>query len=110
MRSSAAWQPETVVPGHGPICGVDGLLALRDYLVFVRDESRVHWAAGRSVLEASLRIDLGVFAEWNEPWRLPSSVARAYREFDGEAWDATFDVLGVFEMIYELRTEMLSGS
>jgi glyoxylase-like metal-dependent hydrolase (beta-lactamase superfamily II) len=109
LERIAAWEPEVVVPGHGPICGVDGLSGLRDYLVFVRDESRVHWEAGRSVLEASTRIELGPFGEWNEPWRLPSSVARAYREFEGEAWDAPFDVTAVFEMIYELRQQMLGG-
>ena len=85
-------------------------MGLRDYLVYVRDESRRHWEAGRSVLEASKRIDLGAFGEWNEPWRLPSSVARAYRELDGVVWDAPFDVTQVFEMIYELRSEMLRPS
>ncbi len=110
LERIAAWEPDVVVPGHGPICGVDGLMGLRDYLVYVRDEARTHWEAGRSVLEASQRIDLGTFAEWTEPWRLPSSVARAYRELDGVEWDAPFDVTQVFEMIYELRTEMLRPS
>ncbi|HKY16252.1 MAG TPA: MBL fold metallo-hydrolase [Microthrixaceae bacterium] len=105
-----AWAPETVVPGHGPLCGVEGLAGMRDYLVYVRDESREHWEAGRTVLEACRRIDLGPYAAWNEPWRLPSQVARAYRELDGIAWDEPFDVLAVFSDVDELRREMLGSA
>jgi glyoxylase-like metal-dependent hydrolase (beta-lactamase superfamily II) len=91
LERMAALEPEHVVPGHGPLCGVDGLLELRDYLVHVVEESRVHHAAGRTPLEAAMRIELGRWAEWNEPERLAVVVHRAYKELDGGAWDEPFD-------------------
>jgi len=83
--------PQWVVPGHGPVCGVDGVRAMREYLEYVRRESREHWSAGRTPLEASMRIELGPYAAWNEPFRLAANVHRCYREFAGATWDATYD-------------------
>jgi cyclase len=100
------WHPEVVVPGHGPVCGVAGLLGLRDYLLYVRDQAYVHWEAGRPVLDACKQIDLGPFGSWNEPWRLPFQVSRAYHEFDGGRWDESVDALAIFELCYELREHM----
>ena len=39
---------EVVVPGHGPITDKRGVQAVRDYLVYVRDEARARFDAGRS--------------------------------------------------------------
>ncbi len=36
----AALDAETIVPGHGPLTDRAGVRSVRDYLVFVRDESR----------------------------------------------------------------------
>jgi glyoxylase-like metal-dependent hydrolase (beta-lactamase superfamily II) len=83
--------PQWVVPGHGPVCGVDGVRSMREYLEYVRRESRDHWSAGRTPLEASLRIELGPYAAWNEPFRLAANVHRCYREFAGAEWDTTYD-------------------
>jgi cyclase len=83
--------PEHVVPGHGPVCGVDGLRGQREYLEFVQRESRIHHAAGRLPLDACLRIELGPYAEWNEPHRLAANVHRIYRECDGLSWSDPFD-------------------
>jgi len=47
--------------------------------------------AGRTPLEASMRIELGPYAAWNEPFRLAANVHRCYREFAGATWDATYD-------------------
>ena len=90
-----ALAPQWVVPGHGPVCGVDGVRSMREYLEYVRRESRDHWAAGRTPLEASLRIELGPYAAWNEPFRLAANVHRCYREFAGAGWDATYDSAAV---------------
>lgn len=105
-----ALQPEVVVPGHGPVCGVEGLAAEREYLTYVRAEAAGHHAAGRTPWEAAQRIELGPYAEWEEPWRLPFQVHRAYRELEGGAWDDTGDVPEIMGEVFRLRGEMLAGS
>lgn len=75
--------PQHVVPGHGPVCGVDGVRAMREYLEFVQREAAAHFAAGRTVLDACTHIELGPYAAWNEPFRLAANVHRVYRECAG---------------------------
>jgi glyoxylase-like metal-dependent hydrolase (beta-lactamase superfamily II) len=104
-----ALEPAVVVPGHGPLCDVDGLRAEREYLTFVRAEAVEHHAAGRSAWEAAQRIELGPFAAWNEPWRLPFQVHRAYRELEGGAWDDLGDVGAVMGEVFELQKLMTSA-
>ena len=99
-----ALEPTVVVPGHGPICGVEGLAGMREYLAYVRGEAEVHHAAGRTTLEAAERIDLSPFAGWAEPERLAFQVLRAYRELDGEPWDTPVDVSRAFRETAALRT------
>jgi cyclase len=86
-----ALEPEHVVPGHGPICGVDGVAALRRYLQDVQRAAQAAWAEGVAVLDACTRIDIGPYATWDDPHRLPATVHRVYRECDGLAWDAPHD-------------------
>jgi glyoxylase-like metal-dependent hydrolase (beta-lactamase superfamily II) len=99
----AALDPAVVVPGHGPLCGVEGPREMRAYLAYVRAESRVHFDAGRPSLEAAKRIDLGPYAGWTEPERLFFNVERAYREFRGLPYDAPIDVMATFRGMHELR-------
>jgi glyoxylase-like metal-dependent hydrolase (beta-lactamase superfamily II) len=98
-----ALDPGVVVPGHGPLCGVEGPRELRAYLVYVREESRRHFDTGLTALEAAKRIDLGPYANWTEPERILFSVERAYREFRGEPFDAPIDALAIFRGMHELR-------
>jgi hypothetical protein len=37
----ASMDPAVVVPGHGPLCGKEGLLELREYFALVREQSGV---------------------------------------------------------------------
>ena len=84
-----ALEPEVVVPGHGPLCGVEGPREMKAYLaVRARRGARASSTRGLPVLEAARRIDLGPYAGWTEPERLVFNVARAYREFGGEPYDA----------------------
>ena len=100
--------PAVIVPGHGPLCGVEGPRELQAYLRYVRAEAAGHFAAGRTVEEASRRIDLGPYAGWTEPERLVFNVARAYRELRGEPWDAPIDAGAMLHSMFELRGK-LSG-
>jgi cyclase len=98
-----ALQPDVVVPGHGPLCGVEGPRDMKAYLAYVRSESKRSFDAGLSALDAAKKIDLGPYASWTEPERLIFNVERAYREFRGEAFDAPIDVMAIFRGMYELR-------
>jgi len=98
-----ALDPAVVVPGHGPLCGVEGPREMKAYLEYVRDESKRFFGEGVSALDAAKRIDPGPYAGWTEPERIVFNVARAYRELAGEAWDARFDMMELFRGTYELR-------
>lgn len=98
-----ALQPEIIVPGHGPLCGIEGPREMKAYLQYVRAESRRFFARGLPALEAAKRIDLGPYAGWTEPERLLFNVERAYREFRGEPFDAPIDAVATFRGMHELR-------
>ena len=94
--------PDVIVPGHGPVCGVEGAMEMKAYLEYVREESRRFFDRGLTALEASRRIELGPYAEWRCPARLYANVERAYREFRGEPADAPWDRAATFDAIYEV--------
>ncbi|MDZ4278072.1 MAG: MBL fold metallo-hydrolase, partial [Dehalococcoidia bacterium] len=80
----AALDVDTIVPGHGPVGGKAELREMRGYLDSVRRQARAAFDAGRSQEEAARGIDLGDYASWAEPERLPLNVGRLYQEFRGE--------------------------
>lgn len=94
---------ETIVPGHGPLCGPEGALELRDYLVFARAEAKRCFEAGLSVAEAARAIDLGPWARWIEAGRIVFQIDRAYRELRGVPWNAPVDFLGLMDVAAELE-------
>jgi glyoxylase-like metal-dependent hydrolase (beta-lactamase superfamily II) len=98
-----ALEPSVIVPGHGPLCGVEGPKKMKAYLEYVRAESQRFFEQGLSALEAAKRIDLGPYAGWTEPARLVFNVARAYRELRGEPFDAPIDAVALFREMYELE-------
>lgn len=104
-----ALQPEVVVPGHGPICGVEGPREMKAYLEYVRREAADSFAEGRTALEAAKRIDLGPYASWSEPERLLFNVERAYRELRNEPFDAPVDVIAMARGMQELRNHWQSA-
>jgi cyclase len=97
--------PEVIVPGHGPLCGVEGPKEMKAYLQYVQSESKRFFEAGLPPLEAAKRIDLGPYAGWTEPERILFSVERAYRELRGEPYDAPIDVPAMFTGMLALRRE-----
>jgi glyoxylase-like metal-dependent hydrolase (beta-lactamase superfamily II) len=94
--------PEVIVPGHGPVCGIEGAMEMRAYLEYVREESGRCFELGLTSLEASKRIDLGPYAEWRAPARLYANVERAYRELRHEPADAPWAMARFFETIYSV--------
>ena len=75
--------PEVIVPGHGPVCGIEGVMDEKAYLAHVWLESKRHFRTGRTALDAAKRIELGAFAAWSEPERLYLNVEHAFRELGG---------------------------
>ena len=75
---------DRIAPGHGPVGGKDELREMRGYLATIREQARAAFDAGRSPEEAAQQIDLGEYASWAEPERLPLNVGRLYQEFRGE--------------------------
>jgi glyoxylase-like metal-dependent hydrolase (beta-lactamase superfamily II) len=94
--------PQVVVPGHGPICGVEGVKEMKAYFEYVRDQSRKFFDEGITSVEASKKIEFGPYGAWRAPARLYMNVERAYREFRGEAADAPWDKAATFDAIYHV--------
>ena len=106
LRRVEALEPQYVVPGHGPVCDLDGLREARRYFEAVQAHARVAWAAGTSVLDCCSGIDLGLWVTWDEPWRLAANVHRVYRECEGSEWNTPFDSGVVMADVEELRRRL----
>jgi glyoxylase-like metal-dependent hydrolase (beta-lactamase superfamily II) len=76
-----ALKPDVVVPGHGPICGLRGVEAVRAYLSYVTREARARFDAGMDAIAAARDIPLGDFAGWSDAERIVVNVDTLYREF-----------------------------
>lgn len=74
----------TVVPGHGPVTGKDGVREVREYLAHVDRAATECYRDGRSFDDAVNSIPLGRFASWSESGRLVQNVANVYRHLDPE--------------------------
>ena len=96
----AAMQPRVVVPGHGPLTDVAGVNAVRDYLVYVRDEARKRFDAGLSASDAARDIALGDFSAWLDAERIVVNVHTLYREFG--AADEPPNIVELFALMAEL--------
>ena len=91
-----------VVPGHGPITDAKGALAVRDYLVYVRDEARRRFDAGLSPADAARDIALAGYAAWGDAERIAVNVHTLYKEWSGGAQGGA-NALELFSLMGELR-------
>ncbi len=94
--------PEVIVAGHGPLCGIEGATEMKAYLQYVRDESKKCFDAELTSLDAAKRIEFGPYGEWRAPARLYMNVERAYRELRNDPLDAPWDTPGTFDAIYQV--------
>lgn len=76
--------PKIVVPGHGPITSINGVLAIKEYFEFVSSEARKHFDAGKEILEAAQEMLKSKYSNWGDGERMAANVAMMYREFKGE--------------------------
>src|SRR4029078_7075953 len=63
LRSFGA---ETLVPGHGPVCGPAAIDDVERYAHFVLDPADKARTAGLGPLAAARETDLGEFADWHD--------------------------------------------
>ena len=83
---------ETIVPGHGPVCGPELFDPTEAYLKFVQRVAREGYDAGMKPLEIARSADLGEFAEWHDTERIVGNIHRAFSEIKGEKWGAKLNV------------------
>jgi glyoxylase-like metal-dependent hydrolase (beta-lactamase superfamily II) len=98
---------QTYVPGHGPVCGMEGLNLCRDYLMLVRREAKKRFDEGMTVEEAAKDIDLGRFKQWPNRERILLNVERLWREFRGE--DPATSKLDVAEAFLRMDAMVKAG-
>jgi len=80
-----AWNPEVIVPGHGPVTDLDGLREVREYLTYCHDECRQRHERGMSIEEAARDILLDRWITWSDSERVITLVDSCYREFEGRS-------------------------
>jgi len=98
---------QTYVPGHGPVCGVEGLKLCRHYLSFVQGEAKKRFDKGMTVDQAAKDIDLRQFKQWPNHERILFNVERLWREFRGE--DPTASKLNVDEIFLRMDAMTKAG-
>ena len=82
---------DTIVPGHGPVCGPEVIDQVLAYLRFVLDLARRATAAGVPPLDAAQAADLGEFAALTDQERLVGNLHRAYADLSGQPCGARID-------------------
>jgi glyoxylase-like metal-dependent hydrolase (beta-lactamase superfamily II) len=97
---------DTVVPGHGPVTGKEGIAEVRDYLAFVDGEATSRFRAGMDAWDAAREIarDLGArpdFARLGEMGRIAVNVETVYRGLDPS--HASPDVVEQFRRMAQIE-------
>lgn len=81
LDTIAAWKPETIVPGHGPVTDLAGVAEIRAYFEYCHRECRERFDRGLSTTDAAADIALDRWADWGDAERIVTLVATCYREF-----------------------------
>ena len=92
---------ETIVPGHGEVCGPEAIGDVRAYLQFILGVAREGFEKGTPPLELATGLDLGRFAPLHDAERLVPNLHRIYSELKGEPWGTPLNAGQMF-------TEMLA--
>ena len=87
---------ETVVPGHGAVCGPELIAEVRAYLEFVQEVAGRGFEKGTPPLELADGLDLGRFAHLHDRERLVPNIHRVYSELKGERWGTPLDAGQMF--------------
>ncbi|WP_018681645.1 MBL fold metallo-hydrolase [Actinokineospora enzanensis] len=88
--------PSVIVPGHGPVCGIEMLDANVRYLRWLSGLACEAVASGVGPLEVASSVSLGEFSEWVDGERLVPNLFRACAEARGAEPGAVLDVGEMF--------------
>ena len=78
---------DTIVPGHGPITGKNGVAEVKSYLEYIHREAKKRYEIGMSAKEAAQDIDLDRYATWTDGERIVVNIATIFRELQGNQSD-----------------------
>jgi len=88
---------ETIVPGHGAVCGPQIFGDVRAYLQFIESTAKRGFAAGTLPLDLARSTPLGRFEGLCDPERFVPNLHRAYSELRGEARGAPLPLMDMFQ-------------
>src|SRR5690606_20337921 len=83
-----SFDAEVVVPGHGPVCGLEVFDTVEPYLRWVADLARRGRTDSVDPLEVAQSVDLGEFGSLTDPERLAGNLHRAYADLEADAQGA----------------------
>jgi cyclase len=95
-----ALEVDVIVPGHGPLAGLDAVRELKAYFEYLYGEARARHAEGMTALQAARSISLDRWADWGERERLVVNIANIYGELDGD--HEPVNPLAAFQQMAEL--------
>lgn len=84
-------EAQTIVAGHGPVCGPEVIDETLRYLHFVETVAREGKEAGLTPLETARETDLGEFGDLLDAERIVGNLHRAYAELAGAERGARID-------------------
>jgi glyoxylase-like metal-dependent hydrolase (beta-lactamase superfamily II) len=82
-RRILALEVDVIVPGHGPIAGVEAIVELEQYLQYLYEQARIDHREGRTPLQSAQRLLGERWTDWGNPERLVVNIANIYSELDG---------------------------
>jgi len=91
---------DVIVPGHGPLAGLDAVRELKAYFEYLYTEASARYADGMTELQAARAISLERWADWGDSERLVVNIANIYRELSGA--QEPLNPLAAFEQMAEL--------
>ena len=103
LDSLRALGAQTIVPGHGPVCGPEAIEDADRYLAFVQMAALGGHAAGLTPLEIARDLDLGEFAALSDPERIVGNLHRALAEIGGLPPGAPIDALAALADMVEFN-------
>lgn len=93
---------DVIVPGHGPVTDKAGVAAVREYLVYVRDQATERFNGGMDAWDAARDIALNGFSGWGEQGRIAVNVDTVYRSLDPS--HRSPDVVEQFRRMFALES------
>jgi cyclase len=91
-----AFDAQTIVPGHGDVCGPEVIDVVDGYLRFVAEAAVNAVAAGLTPLEAARQVQLGEYADLRDPERIVGNLHRAMAELGDVPRGGPVDVPAAF--------------